>query len=272
MRAGLDAREVSFEYGTTRVLDRVSLAVAPGELVGVIGPNGSGKTTLLRLLSGVLAPAAGEVRLGGQPLAELRRRTLARQLAVVPQDPVVDFPFTALEVVLMGRAPYLSRLGFPGRHDLEIARAAMAQLDIGRVENRSLDRLSGGERQRVLLARALAQEPEVLLLDEPTTHLDLRHQAGIYDVIAELRQDRGLAVVSVLHDLNLAALYCDRLLLLAGGRVAGEGAPETVLTADALGRAYQTPVWVGVSDATGGRLVLPLPRAVRRLPSPRGAC
>jgi iron complex transport system ATP-binding protein len=263
MSALLEARRVSFRYGAAVVLDSVSLAVGRGELVGVIGPNGSGKTTLLRLLAGGLVPAAGQVLLDGQPLAAARRRALARRLAVVPQDPVVDFPFTALEVVLMGRAPHLPRLGFPRRRDLEVARAAMQRLDVAGVEGRPLDRLSGGERQRVLLARALAQEPEVLLLDEPTTHLDLRHQAGIADVVEELRRTHGVAVVSVLHDLNLAGLYCDRLLLLADGRVAGEGRPDDVLTAEVLSRAYGTPVWVGVSEATGGRLVLPLPRATR---------
>src|SRR5204862_1474039 len=133
--------------------------------------------------------------------------------------------FTALEVVLMGRAPHLSALAFPRARDLAIAREAMARLEVAEVESRPLDRLSGGERQRVLLARALAQEPEVLLLDEPTTHLDLRHQAGIHEALRELRRDRGVGVVSVLHDLNLAALYCDRLVLLAGGRIARAGRP-----------------------------------------------
>ena len=257
MTAFLEAEQVSFAYGPRVVLSEVSVAVAPGELVGVIGPNGGGKTTLVRLLSGVLAPHAGSVRLRGVPLGSHRRRELARQLAVVPQDPTLEFPFTALEVVLMGRAPHLPALGFPRPHDVAIARAAMARLDIAQVEDRPLDRLSGGERQRVLLARALAQEPEVLLLDEPTTHLDLRHQAGIYDVVAELRRTRGVAVVSVLHDLNLAALYCDRLVLLAGGRVLCQGGPAEVLTPAVLGAAYATEVYVGTNALTGGPIVLP---------------
>jgi cobalamin transport system ATP-binding protein len=247
----IEAERVSFAYGRRPVLAGVSLAVAAGELVGVIGPNGGGKTTLVRILSGVLAPDAGSVRLGGRPLAEHRRRELARRLAVVPQDPTLEFPFTALEVVLMGRSPHLAALGFPG------ARAAMARLAVADLENRPLDRLSGGERQRVLLARALAQEPEVLLLDEPTTHLDLRHQAGIYDVVHELARGRGVAVVSVLHDLNLAALYCDRLVLLAGGRVVRDGPPAAVLDAGLLGTAYGTPIDVDRSALTGAPIVLP---------------
>jgi iron complex transport system ATP-binding protein len=266
MTALLEADGLSFAYGARPVLTDVSLTVAPGELVGVIGPNGGGKTTLVRLLSGVLAPRAGSVRLGGRPLAAHRRRELARRLAVVPQDPTVEFPFTALEVVLMGRAAHLPALGFPGERDLALARAAMSQLDVGGVEDRPLDRLSGGERQSVLLARALAQEPQALLLDEPTTHLDLRHQAGIYDVVQDLRRERGTAVLSVLHDLNLAALYCDRLILLAGGRVAAQGTPREVLAADRLAAAYGAPVQVAANPVTGGPIVLPVARDRPRRP------
>ena len=259
MSALLAAERVSFAYGRRAVLHEVSLAVAAGELVGVIGPNGSGKTTLLRLLAGALAPDAGSVRLDGQPLAGYRRRALARRLAVVPQDATVDFPFTALEVVLMGRAAHLPAFGFPRAGDLAIARAAMARLDVGGLEDRPLDRLSGGERQRVLLARALAQEPQVLLLDEPTTHLDLRHQTQLHDVVHDLRRERGLATVSVLHDLNLAAMYCDRLLLLAAGRAVATGPPAEVLTVERLEAAYATRIYVGRTEVTGP-VVLPLPR------------
>jgi len=256
----LELEAVSFAYGARQVLRHVSLTLAPGEILGVIGPNGSGKTTLVRVLSGVLPPSAGTVRLAGRPLAAYRRREVARRLAVVPQDPSIDFPFTALEVVLMGRAPHLPPLAFPRARDLAIAREAMARLEVAGVETRPLDRLSGGERQRILLARALAQEPEILLLDEPTTHLDLRHQAGIHDVARALAREHGRGVVSVLHDLNLAALFCDRVVLLADGTVAGQGKPGAVLTAEALQRAYQTPVYVGRNELTGAPVVLPLPR------------
>ena len=261
MTAILAAERVGFAYGARRVLADVSLAVAPGELVGVIGANGCGKTTLMRLLAGLLRPARGSVRLDGRPLATFERRALARRLAVVPQDPHLEFPFTALEVVLMGRTAHLPLLGFPRAHDIQVARAAMERLEIRDVEDRPIDRLSGGERQRVFLARALAQEPQVLLLDEPTTHLDLRHQTGIYDVVDELRQTRGTAVVSVLHDLNLAALYCERIVLLAGGRVAADGTPAAVLTAERLAAAYGTAVHVGRHERAGGPVVLPLPRS-----------
>ena len=260
MTARLVAGGVTFGWGARLVLRDVALALAPGELVGVIGPNGSGKTTLVRLLAGVLRPAAGTVRLDGRPLAAWPRRELARRIAVVSQDPTVTFPFTALETVLMGRAPHLPALAFPRAADLARARAAMARVDVADLEARPLDRLSGGERQRVFLARALAQEPAVLLLDEPTTHLDLRHQAGIYDVVADLCRREGVASLSVLHDLNLAAMYCDRLVLLAGGRIAAEGPPAAVLERARLAAAYGADVHVGVNDLTGGPLVLPRPR------------
>lgn len=253
----LEARAVTFGYGGAPVVADMSFTVARGELVGLIGPNGCGKTTVVRLLSGVRTPAAGTILLDGRPLDQLRPRERARRLAVVPQDPTVGFAFTALEVVLMGRAPHLRTLGFPGPHDVAVAREAMARLDVAALEARPLDELSGGERQRVLLARALAQAPDVLLLDEPTTHLDLRHQTGIYDVVHELRRARGLAVLSVLHDLNLAATYCDRLVLVAGGRIVCDGPPGTVLTPALLESAYGTPVHVGVNALTGGPLVLP---------------
>ena len=261
MTAGLVAEDVALGYGTRAVLRGVSMALAPGELVGVIGPNGGGKTTLVRLLAGVVPPHAGRVTLDGRPLGEWRRRDLARRIAVVPQDPTFAFPFTALETVLMGRAPHLPPLAFPRAADVVRARAAMARLDVADVAARPLDELSGGERQRVFLARALAQEPSVLLLDEPTTHLDLRHQAGIYDVVVDLCRTGGVACLSVLHDLNLAAMYCDRILLLADGRIAGEGTPAAVLDETRLAAAFHADVHVGRNDLTGGPLVLPRPRA-----------
>jgi len=258
--AVLDAERVTAGYGARDVVADVSVAVTPGALVGVIGPNGCGKTTLVRVLSGVLAPRRGAVRLDGRPLAEQPRRAVARRVAVVAQDAPLVLGFTVLETVLMGRAPHLPSLAFPRARDLALARAALACLDLAELEARPLGALSGGERQRVLLARALAQEPDVLLLDEPTTHLDLRHQVGILDVVQQRCRERGVGALAVLHDLNLAALYCDHVVLLVDGRVAHAGRSEDVLTADRLAAAFRAAVRVGRDAATGLPIVLPVRR------------
>jgi iron complex transport system ATP-binding protein len=257
---GLAGEALAFAYDGRRVLDGVDVAIAPGELVGVIGPNGAGKTTLVRILAGVTRPSAGRVMLGARPLDAWSRRERARAVALVPQDPRVEFPFTVLEVVLMGRAPHLTGLGFAGADDVRIARAALARLGLDGFEARQLDTLSGGERQRVFLARALAQDPAVLLLDEPTTHLDLRHQTEILDVVRDGVRQRALAALVVLHDLNLAAVACDRLVLLAGGTIVAAGPPRDVLTRELIEQAFATPVYVRPHDLAGVPAILPLPR------------
>jgi iron complex transport system ATP-binding protein len=257
--AVLAAESLAHGYGTTNVLADVSLALAPGELVGLIGPNGAGKTTLVRCLAGVATPHAGRVLLDGTPLAARRRPERARAIALVPQDPRVEFPFTALEVVLMGRAPYLHGLGFATPDDVALARAALSRLELDGLEDRVLDALSGGERQRVFLARALVQEPRVLLLDEPTTHLDLRHQASILEVVRARVRAHGTAALAVLHDVNLAAVACDRLVLLAGGRVAASGHAGDVLTAERLADSFGARVRIERADGAARPVVVPLP-------------
>ena len=254
----LAAHGVGFGYGAAPLFADVSVAVGRGELVGLLGPNGAGKTTLVRLLAGVLAPDAGAVTLDGRALPRSRRER-ARAIAFVPQDPRVEFPFTVMEVVLMGRAPYLSGLGFAAATDLRLARGALAALGVEELAGRRLDSLSGGERQRVFLARALVQEPRALLLDEPTTHLDLRHQGRILDVVRRRARDDGLGALAVLHDLNLAAVACDRLVLLAGGRILADGAARDVLTRARITEAFATDVHVGTHGAADVPAVLPLP-------------
>jgi iron complex transport system ATP-binding protein len=262
--AMLEAEAVTARYGAITALSGVSLAVTRGEMLAVVGPNGSGKSTLLRVLSGILAPAAGRVRLAGRELRTHPRREIARRLAVVPQQTALEFPFSVLEVVLMGRAPHLGGFGFPGERDLAIARDAMARTGVAGFARRALQELSIGERQRVIVARALAQEPEVLLLDEPTAFLDIRHQAEIYDLMAELNCERELTVVSVLHDLNLAAMYFGRVAMLARGTMHSVGPPAAVLTYRAIKEVYETEVYVAPNDVTGTVNVLPLPRAHRQ--------
>lgn len=261
MSTRLAAEAVSAGYGARVVLDDVSLELEAGDVVGVIGPNGGGKTTLVRVLAGAVAPVRGAVTLGGQPLVTFARREIARRLAVVAQDPRVDPGFSALEVVLMGRAPYTVGLGLPGVDDLRRAAAALEEVDAAALAGQPLDRLSGGERQRVFLARALVQQPAVLLLDEPTAHLDLRHQAAVLDVARGRARNDGVAVLAVLHDLNLAARFCDRLLLLAAGRVLATGRPHEVLTAARLPAVFGQGV--EVRAGSDGEAPIVLPRAPR---------
>ena len=222
----ISVQEIVAGYDGRPVLQGVGIDVAPGEFLGVVGPNGCGKTTLLRVISGVLQATKGDVRIGGTCLREIGRQRLARTMACLLQDISLDLAFTVREVVLMGRAPHLPRLGGETRRDFEVGAEAMRLCDVERLAERSVTELSGGERQRVLIAMCLAQEPKVLLLDEPTSHLDIGHQLSLLDLIARLNRETGLTVIAVLHDLNLAAEYCQRLLVLDQGRAVAVGTPR----------------------------------------------
>lgn len=257
------ARDLFFRYAEEPVLQAISLTLRAGEILGVIGPNGSGKSTLLRLLSGVLVPEAGTVWVQGRPLATLSPRARARAVAVVPQETATEFPFSVMEVVLMGRSPHLEGFALEGDRDLEAARAAMARTGVLELAKRSIHELSGGERQRVVVARALAQQTPILLLDEPGAFLDIRHAVEIYDLLEDLRQE-GRSILTVLHDLNLAALYCGRVALLQSGRLVCVGPPPEVITYQRIKDVYQTEVYVNVNDITGAVNVLPLSRPYRQ--------
>jgi len=251
----VDVRDVAFGYGGAFRLEGVSFDQATGDVLGVIGPNASGKTTLVRLLSKVCEPQQGEIRLAGAPLSGLGRRALARQVAVVQQDVAPAFPVTVEELCLMGRHPHAEGRFFEGPDDMRKVREAMTLAGVLELRGAPFETLSGGERQRAVLARALAQEPRLLLLDEPTSHLDLRHQREMVGLLRRLNRDRGTTIVLVSHDLNLAGEVADRLLLLARGRVVKLGSPAAVLDEATLESAYGCPVRVE-KNPTSGRPVV----------------
>lgn len=250
MSLGLRANNVCFSYGSDWVLQDISFEVGSGEFWGIIGPNGSGKTTLIKLLDGILTPQRGDIQLNGVKLAELKREEIARQIAVVSPGLWLNFSFNVQQLVLMGRYPHLGKLRFEGKHDYRIAREAMALTDISALAKRYFHELSGGERQRVLLARALAQQPELLLLDEPTVYLDINHTLDFFDLIKKMNRERGLTVVVVSHDINLAADYADRIVLLHQGRIFRLGFPHEVITAENINTVYGRRVLVDTNPAT----------------------
>ncbi len=252
----VDVRGVSFAYRGMAALSGVSLAARAGEFVGLLGPNGAGKSTLVRLVAGLLAPAAGEVRLAGLDPWTAPRRTVAQVCALVPQEPRLAWPFTVREAVMMGRAPRQGLLAVASRFDRGAVEGALLACDLVHLADRRLDALSGGERRRVFFARALAQEPRVLLLDEATAFLDLGHQVAAMRM-AQVAAKGGLCVVAVLHDLNLAAAACDRVVVLSRGQVVAEGPPAAVLTAERVREVWDVEVWRGENAATGAAVVLP---------------
>jgi iron complex transport system ATP-binding protein len=254
----LEAETLTVRYPATAraALDGVSCRVGASELVAVAGPNGSGKTTLVRALSGLVQPERGTVRVQGRTLAEWGRAELARVLGVVPQREEIAFPLRVDEAVMLGRYARLGPLAAPGDADRAAVRSALERCDAGPLAARSIDALSGGEWQRVRLARALAQEPAVLVLDEPTASLDVRHEMELLELIRRL-VDQGLAGLVITHELNLAARYADRILLLSEGRVVAEGSPRDVLTEPTLSRVFEWPVAV-TTWCDGSPQVVPL--------------
>ena len=256
----IDATGVTFGYDHD-VLHEVSLSVPRGAIVGLLGPNGSGKTTLLRLLAGNLTPRGGRIQIDGVPLSTLSRRDLARRLAVVPQETQTTFDFSVIEIVLMGRYPHLGAFELEGAGDLTIARRAMADTGTSALEDRRFAALSGGEKQRVVIAGALAQASDVLLLDEPTASLDLGFQFEIAGLLSRLNRDRGTTMVVSTHDLNLAATLCTELVLLKEGRVIAQGPTDEVLTPSHIRDLYGVIADVATHPRAGHITVVPLGRA-----------
>ncbi len=258
---GLVVSDLVVDRAGRRVLDGVSVRVRPGEVVGLVGPNGAGKTTLLRACNGSLAPTAGAVRVDGDRVTGLSARETARRVATVPQEPSLGFDFPVREAVAIGRTAHVPRFGRRGPDDRAAVDRALDRAAVTDLADRPVTELSGGERARVSLARALAQDAPVLLLDEPTANLDVGHQVRTLSLVRSLAGDGGRAVVAAVHDLDLAARFCDRLVLLADRTVRAAGAPADVLTPDALADAFGVRTRVGVDEATGCPRVTALPAA-----------
>ena len=246
----IDVKDVETFYGDKKVLEKICFSAENG-FTGIIGPNSSGKTTLLKSISRVLKPKKGVILLDGKDVYELKAKDIAKRLAVVPQETSTKFDFTVMDVVLMGRNPHLGRFEIEDANDMEIAQKAMKLTNTRHLADRSIMELSGGERQRVIIARALTQEPRILLLDEPTSHLDINYQIEILDLIKRLSKE--LVVIAVFHDLNLAARYCDELLLLSDGKIFTKGLPEDVITPKNIEAVYGIEVIV---KRDSGRLII----------------
>ncbi len=238
----LEAKDISFGYDEKVVLKNINLMVEEADFLGIIGPNGSGKTTLLKMLCRGLKPGQGKVLFKGEDIFRLDTRFVAKNIAMVPQDENIIFPFTVFEIVMMGRSPYINRFSWEKKEDVNIVHSAMKLADVLRLRDRNIDELSSGERQRVFIARALAQMPKVLLLDEPTSHLDINHQRDVLELIKKLNENVKITVIMISHDINLASKYCKRLVLLKNGKIFTEGSPNKVITKKVIKDVYGVKV------------------------------
>ena len=247
----LEVEKISVGYGACEVVQNLSFAVREGQITAVLGANGAGKTTLIKALNGSAPILKGEIRLDGKALRRFSRREIARRIAVVAQETETKFPIMVLEFVLAGRFVHGGVFGWETERDLEIARSALEMCDLEKFENRLMNRLSGGERQRVVLARALATEAKILLLDEPTANLDLAHQAQMFGLVRRKCEREGASAVVITHDLNLAAEFADEILLLKKGKLAAKGSPETVLNRDVLREVFAIEVLLDRNPASG---------------------
>ena len=259
----LNAVDIQFSYGQRLILAGINLEVGTGEIVGLVGPNGSGKTTFLRIISGTLSPQKGTVWIQGMELSALRPRDRARMVSMVQQNPAVPMGFTSLEVVLMGRNPHLGILQWEGIDDMEVCRRVMELTETWEFAHRLVSTLSGGELQRVFIARALAQETPVLILDEPTAQLDISYQTGVFDTIETIRRQTNITVLVATHDLTLAAQYCSRIAALHEGEILAFGEPVDVLTSDMVSRVFGAAVSIIEHPVHKTPVVLPVGNAVR---------
>lgn len=246
-------------YPGKTVINGISFSMRKGEFLGIIGPNGAGKSTLLKTMSRVLRPSSGSVKMGLRDIFSIPVKEFARSVAFVSSDPSIVFPFTGLDVIMMGRFPYLRMFASESRQDIEAVSRAVETADCAGIISRPIDNMSAGERQRILIAKALAQEPEAIILDEPTSHLDISHQVQVLDILKDLSVNKRISIIAVLHDLNLAAEYCDRLLLMDDGVIVSSGTPSDVLDYATIEKVYKTVVVIRENPVSGKPFVLLAP-------------
>lgn len=264
----LELRSLTFGYGKHKVIDSISFEVEAGDFTGLIGPNGAGKTTLFKIISRIISPWSGSVAFNGSDVSGISRIELAKKVAVMPQLLETHFFFTVEEFVLMGRFPHMKRWQGPSKNDLDAVERAIELCDLKELINQPINELSGGERQRAMLAQTLAQEPQLILLDEPTAHLDIGHQCAILDLLKKLNRDNNLTVLVVLHDLNLASEYCSKLVLLNKGKIHTIGAPKEVLTYQNIEEAYKTVVVVKDNPLSSKPHIFPISKEKLQTPLP----
>jgi len=247
----MNLKKIGYRYEKTWALKGIDLDLKAGEIIGILGPNGSGKSTLLKIMDGVLIPQEGEITIRNKPCRGLKRSAFAREVAMVAQENHFRFSFSSLEVVLMGRFPHLKKLQFEGQRDIEIAYNSLRATYALDLSGRSIHDLSEGEKQRVFIARALAQEPKIILLDEPTSFLDLKYKREIFRLISSLCREKGLSVALVSHDIDLAAQYCHRLIMLKNGVIYASGEPDKIITVSNIEDVYECPVMVDKNPLSG---------------------
>lgn len=263
--AKIKVKDLSWNYGEETILRGLNLNIEKGKFYSILGPNGSGKTTLLKNILKLLAPKKQSIFIGDEDITNISTKEMAKKIASVPQDTNVSFDFSVLDIVLMGRTPYLKRFEVEGEKDLAIAKEAMELTDTWRFKDKLINTLSGGERQRVIVARAMVQKTEILLLDEPISHLDIHHQVELLDTVSSLSKDKGITVVAVLHDINMAAQFSDYLILLSDGEIVSAGTPEEVIIKEKIQEVYKMECCIIKNPITMKPHVIPIPKGRRAI-------